>query len=205
MTNQIAEFFKRDGAIGLILAIGPENARFKKIVSQVAVSHDTVSNRVEEARNMGLIKAEAVSDIGTSFTNRLTPAGEICYWGMVELGLDEAYTEYVNAIKNYNDLSDKYAQQVGDETEWLDWVLESDVRVDNLLTKFEARGEDMILPFSSYPEPVKEALRQQSVEPLEQIDHKDFWLWRIMQYPPEPDQDNRPVPPYNNDHDSDTG
>jgi DNA-binding HxlR family transcriptional regulator len=199
MTNQIAEFFKRDGAIGLILAIGPENARFKKIASQVAVSHDTVSNRVEEARNMGLIKAEAVSDIGTSFTNKLTPAGEICYWGMVELGLDDVYTEYVNAIENYNNLSDKYARQVGDEAEWLDWVLESDVRVDNLLTKFEARGEDMIPPFSSYPEPVKQALQQQSVEPLENIDHKDVWLWRIIHYPPEPGQEDHPTPPYNND------
>lgn len=30
MDNQIGEFFKRDGAIGLILAIGPKSARFKK-------------------------------------------------------------------------------------------------------------------------------------------------------------------------------
>lgn len=72
------------------------------------------------------------------------------------------------------------------------------------MTKFEMRGEDMRLPFSTYSEPVKEALRQQSVEPLENIDHKDFWLWRIMQYPPEPDHEDSPAPAYNNDHDLDS-
>ncbi|MFD1635256.1 hypothetical protein ACOZ4L_16020 (plasmid) [Haloplanus ruber] len=204
MDNQIEDFFKRDGAIGLILVIGPENARFKKIVSQVAVSHDTVSNRVDEARNIGLIETEAVSDLGTSFTNKLTPSGEICYWGMVELGLDDAHTEYVNIVNKYRNLSEEYTQQVGNETEWLDWVLESDVRVDSLMTKFETRGEDMLPPFSAYPEPVKEALRQQSVKPLENIDDKDFWLWRIMQYPPEPDQEDSPTPPYDKDRDSDS-
>ncbi|WP_147438101.1 hypothetical protein [Halorubrum sp. Atlit-28R] len=95
MVNQIGETFSGDGVIGLILAIAPESARFKKVAPQVPVSHDTVSNRVDEARNIGLIRTEHISGIGTSFTNELTPSGDIYYWMMIELGLDDIRIDYI--------------------------------------------------------------------------------------------------------------
>lgn len=189
MSNQIEEFFKRDGAIGLILTIGLDDARFKEIESQVAVSHDTVSNRIDEARNMGLIKTEPASGVGTEFTNILTETGTICYKGMKELDLEEAHTEYIDAKRKRNKLSGEYTQKVGDEHIWLEWVLDIDVSRDTLMRRFKHRGEDAAYVVNSqFPEQVNEALKQQSLDPLKDIDDRDYWLWKLMKYPPEPDE-----------------
>jgi DNA-binding HxlR family transcriptional regulator len=203
MSNEIKEFFNKQGSIGLILAIGPDGARYNEIEPQVAVSHDTLSNRIDDARKMGLIETEGVSKGSTSVINRLTAAGMVCYKGMTQ-DLKEAHSEYVEALEKYDKLSEKYTQQVGDEQTWLEWVLEKDVGRDSLMKRFQHRGEDApYIVLSQFPESLKKALQQQSLDPLENIDDRDYWLWRFMKYPPEPEDDPDPEK-YIQDSDSTT-
>ena len=61
MENELEEFFGKDGSIGVILVIGEDGARYKDIVPNVVVSHDTVAKRLGEARDIGLITSDAES------------------------------------------------------------------------------------------------------------------------------------------------
>lgn len=187
MESQLKEFFTKEGSIGLILAIGPDGARFKEITPQVAVSHDTVSNRIDEARNIGLINTEAASNVGTTFRNTLSGAGEVCYLGMVELGLDKTHAEYVKLIKEYNSLSDDYIDRVSDREEWYDWFIKNDSNENRLLYDRFARSG-----CSEFPEPLWKAMKQQSVGPLldSESEHIDIFLWEFMRYPPKPDPED---------------
>lgn len=192
MESQLEEFFAKEGSIGVILAIGPEGARFKDIEPQMVVSHDTISKRLDEARNIDLVILEPASGIGTNVTNTLTEAGKVCYSGMVELGLDEAHTEYVNTVRKYNNLSEEFADKAGDKKEWFDWFVESDALDNSLLDNaktgiFQRNAPGMILP-----EPLQDALSQGSIEPLltSESDDIDILLWKFMFYPPKPDQDD---------------
>lgn len=190
MANQLQEFFNKDGSIGLILAIGPDGARFKEIKPQVAVSHDTLSNRIDEARKLGLINTEPTSEVGTTFRNTLSKAGQICYSGMLELGLDEAHAEYVKAIKKYSNLSDTFADKTDDKEEWYHWFGKSDPGVLHSLKRGRSMSD---VEASKYPEPLQQALQQDSVEPLltSEIDGNiDLMLWYFMYYPPKPDPED---------------
>jgi len=197
MGNQIEDFFSRQGSIGLILAIGIDGARFNEITEQVVVSHDTLSTRIDEARNMGLINTEGITEVGTSFTNRLTDSGEICYIQMIELGVDEAYTEYTNAIEKYNRLSLEFTHHVKDESRWLQCILDNGSPELSPWRIFNKERLPTSFP-SDTPKPIEEAVQQKSLDPLEDLEYRDFWLWMLTSYPPEPNDENRP-PEYRTD------
>jgi len=192
MESQLEKFFTKEGSIGLILAIGPDGARFKKIKPQVAVSHDTVSNRIDEARNIDLVNTEPTSDVGTTFRNTLSEAGLVCYSGMVELGLDKAHAEYVDAIKKYNNLSEEYTDKAGDKRQWFNWFVESDALANSLLDNAENSTFQRYAPGMILPEPLQDALSRGSIEPLltSESDDIDILLWKFMYYPPKPDQED---------------
>jgi DNA-binding HxlR family transcriptional regulator len=191
MSDSVEEFFRKNGAIGLILTIGTDGARFKEIVEQVVVSHDTLSNRIDEARDIGLIETEEISDIGTSFTNTLTDSGEICYYIMLDSGLADSYMQYISAIKEYNKLSREFTQQVEDESEWLDWILNEGDRLLEPWRIFETEALPPRFP-SDPPEAIEKAVQEKSIDPLEDLEYEDFWLWMLTYYPPKPDNENRP-------------
>lgn len=189
MESQLKEFFTKEGSIGLILAIGPDGARFKEITPRVAVSHDTVSNRIDEARNIGLVNTEPTSDVGTTFRNTLSEAGRVCYSGMVELGLDEAHAEYVDAIKKYDNLSGDYTEKASDKEEWFNWF----IKTDSVGLSGPHRGVPLSDRLSSgYPKSLQQAFEQNSIEPLlnSESEYINVLLWEFMYYPPEPDQED---------------
>lgn len=193
MGDELRQFFTKDGSIGLIVAIGHDGARFKDIEERVVVSHDTVSRRMDEARALGLINTEAASDVGTTFRNTLTPAGEVCYLGLVELGIDEIHQEYVEIVGQYQSASREYTEKVSNKEEWFDWFVKAGVANNSLLyTERDHHSGFTENQLSELPNPFSEAVKQRSVEPL--MDAEDdimhAWLWEFMFYPPKPNQED---------------
>jgi len=93
---------------------------------------------------------------------------------MYGLELVEAHTQYVEAVKRYDDLTTKFTTEIEEkgnkqlDDRWWDRVEGSNV-FDESLNGFPKQGEK--------PEPVKKALEQQSLEPLDEKDKKIRRNW----------------------------
>ncbi|MFD1572332.1 hypothetical protein [Halorubrum laminariae] len=135
----------------------------------------------EDFNKADLVNTEPTSDVGTTFRNTLSEAGLVCYSGMVELGLDKAHAEYVDAIKKYNNLSEEYTDKAGDKKEWFNWFVESDALANSLLDNAENSTFQRYAPGMILPEPLQDALSRGSIEPLltSESDDIDILLWKF--------------------------
>jgi len=65
MSSRLLEFLETsDGAMEILATIEVDGTSFSELDEQVGVSHDTLSTRLDEARELGLVDAEAVVDEG---------------------------------------------------------------------------------------------------------------------------------------------
>lgn len=112
--NDIADFLKEEGAIGVILVIDQEegmmHSEFKK---HLHVSRATVTKRLERAQDLDLMEqSRHADDHGNTKRYMLTEMGRVLRVALESLGLRETYQQYV---ENHRELKQSTEEMV-------DWI-----------------------------------------------------------------------------------
>lgn len=118
----ITTYLDRTGTIPLLSVLDHEHKRFSELEGELLVSSSTLSNRLEEGREIGLVSASVVDaeEGGTKKVYHLTEGGETVYRQMTALGIPQAYTKMV-----------AFHEQVEEETEELkEWVQENWMQIE---------------------------------------------------------------------------
>jgi len=105
MAEEVIDYLGRDGGAELLSTVDPDGSRFGELEQKVVVSHTTLSNRIAEAREIGLLETDAVqTDRGSKPIHRLTPKGARVRYILEHTGAAQTYT-----------LLQKYDKQVDNE------------------------------------------------------------------------------------------
>ena len=92
MADTLREFFELRGAMGLLVVLKGEAKQFKHLSERLHISSSTLTKRIGEAKDLGLITPE-IDDRETSVNNqyRITERGQYVVAKMERLDIVHAY------------------------------------------------------------------------------------------------------------------
>ena len=113
MEDTLSEYFESRGGIGVLVVLKGDAKQFKDLTDRLHVSSSTLTKRIGEAKELGLITPE-IDDQETSVNNqyRLTERGQHVITKM----------ERVNILHAYQTMLDMQAQIEEGKAELLEWV-----------------------------------------------------------------------------------
>jgi len=113
MVDTLREYFELRGGIGLLVVLKGDAKQFKDLTDRLHISSSTLTKRIGEAKDYGLITPE-IDDQETSVNNRyrLTERGQYIITKM----------ERMNIVHAYRTMLDMQAQIEEGKTELLEWV-----------------------------------------------------------------------------------
>lgn len=115
------EYLHQKGAIELLCEISTGGSQFEELLEAVSVSRPTLSTRLEQGRDVGLIDREAVTgDRGTTHTHVLTPKGATIRIRLFEVGVESSYKQYKNAWKYFDKKKDDFYTSLDEDLPYLD-------------------------------------------------------------------------------------
>jgi hypothetical protein len=124
----LREYFESAGGIETLLAVDPAAGTLTETIkSNLLVSGNTASKRIQEAKALGLLEPRENDrrdhPIGTRYY--LTEKGRICLVGIVSVGLDEKITLYHNLSKQIDNFKEVIAG-------WTERMSVSDIDQNNI-------------------------------------------------------------------------
>jgi len=113
MADTLREFFELRGGIGLLVVLKGGPKRFKHLNERLQISSSTLSKRIGEAKNLGLITPE-IDDRETSVNNlyRVTERGQYVV----------AKMERLDIVHAYRTMLDMQAQVEDGKHELVEWI-----------------------------------------------------------------------------------
>ena len=113
MADTLREFFEMRGGIGLLVVLKGGSKRFKHLNERLQISSSTLSKRIGEAKNLGLITPE-IDDRETSVNNlyRVTERGQYVV----------AKMERLDIVHAYRTMLDMQAQVEDGKHELVEWI-----------------------------------------------------------------------------------
>lgn len=115
MTGPISEYLGEKGSIEILATIEPDGTRFKELKQTVGVSHGTISTRLAQGDELGLLEREAMQgERGTTHKWVLAPKGAVLRHRLQITGV----------VKTYELLQDLRQQVEAHNEEFKEWVQE---------------------------------------------------------------------------------
>jgi len=113
MADTLREFFELRGAMGLLVVLKGEAKQFKHLNERLHISSSTLTKRIGEAKDLGLITPE-IDDRETSVNNqyRITERGQYVV----------AKMERLDIVHAYRTMLDMQAQIEGGKQELVEWI-----------------------------------------------------------------------------------
>lgn len=141
--DTVVDFLQSEGGTGILLAVDPDDGTtHNEFVPQTHVSRATVTKRVQEAEELGLIEPTRFDDDhGNTRRFFLTQIGRVYRVALESIGLDETYRTYVNAQQSLNEGIDEMAE----------WVIENEVFWTDKNVGGEFQFEDELKDADIYP------------------------------------------------------
>ena len=104
MADTLREFFELRGAMGLLVVLKGEAKQFKHLNEQLHISSSTLTKRIGEAKDLGLITPE-IDDRETSVNNlyRITERGQYVVAKMERLDIVHAYRTMLDMHEQVED------------------------------------------------------------------------------------------------------
>jgi len=94
MATSVVEFLGEKGAAELLVKIDPNGSRRKELQELVNIAPNTLTKRLNEAREAGLIETQALGDPGeTGHQYVMTPKGARLRLELEEEGVDKLYEQ----------------------------------------------------------------------------------------------------------------
>lgn len=124
----LREYFESAGGIETLLAVDPSAGTLTETIkSNLLVSGNTASKRIQEAKALGLLESRENDrrdhPAGTRYY--LTEKGRICLVGIVSIGLDEKITLYNSLTKQIDNFKEAIAG-------WTERMSVSDIDQNNI-------------------------------------------------------------------------
>ncbi|RZV05180.1 hypothetical protein BDK88_4200 [Natrinema hispanicum] len=109
MSDDVAKFLSKKGAIPLLWALAREDGRIvNEINEELDISGQTLSDRIEDARSLEIIEEDFhPADHGNANRYVLSARGLRIYVKCKDLGIFDAYEEFKEARRTYNDRRSK--------------------------------------------------------------------------------------------------
>jgi len=104
------DFFKSEGSCAVLLAVDPEDGNLTgEIKERVPTAPNTVTERLNEAEDIGLLRSQGAKagDHGNANRYYLTQDGRVCLVAMVSLNMDEAMNAYIEILDVLNKLTEE--------------------------------------------------------------------------------------------------
>ncbi|MFC6770090.1 hypothetical protein ACFQDD_00880 [Halorubrum pallidum] len=113
-TDEIAEFLRSKGAIEALLAIGTDGGRWSDIEEQVDISTATLTERLGDARDLGLVKSNTMDhESSVSKIYQLDTLGQTVYHQMHLSNIVSTWT-YLKKTR------EEFESQREDVIEWVE-------------------------------------------------------------------------------------
>jgi len=175
--DELIKFLDKKGAIEILVAIGLDGARFSNIESNVVISHDTIPNRIDEARKLGLVETEKIAGRTPSVKYMLTKTGENCYIGLCKYDIVGTHQRYVEAISNYKKLTKSVVSNLEERgnDEWVEWWLDNETRAKLR----NPRKDSSELNVKDRPDIVEKAAKEGSLDLLDELDDLEKSKWDL--------------------------
>lgn len=121
MPPSIDEYLSRKGAVELLCEISLNGSQYTELNEELAVSHTTVGDRLEEGVKASVLTKELVTGgHRTSHKYLLTPKGALVRWKLDTSGTTEAYHAFKNAQQRFNEKSGEIREYFDEHPESLE-------------------------------------------------------------------------------------
>lgn len=132
VVEAVGEYLRREGGVAVMVMIDEESgSMFSELVDQVHVTRNTLSNRLEEGKDLNLLRETThPSDHGNAVRYELTSRGEEVRHLLEEMETGEIYLEFLEARKKMRESID-FIEEVYQPRPY-----------DPLYEEFEARESD---------------------------------------------------------------
>lgn len=119
MADTLSEYFQRRGGLGVLVVLKTGPLRYKDLEEALHVSTSTLTERLGEARDLGLLTPE-IDEGKTSVDGqyRISERGQYVVRKMEQLGMVHAYRTML----------EMYFQVEDGRDELLDWIADEDVK-----------------------------------------------------------------------------
>lgn len=129
----VADFLERKGAIGLLSTANRSGRRFRYLEEHVDVSTATLSKRLKEAEQIGLVKLHAKRiDNRVRNVYYLSPLGEALHYEMHQAGI----------VQLYRDIQQKKNKLNEQKQNLIEWSSDTERLMDQYETLTELVSED---------------------------------------------------------------
>ncbi len=117
MAEALSEYVEKRGSLGVLILLktaGPW--RFTDMANKLHISQSTLSERLEEARNLGLITPE-IDEEGSSVDSqyRITERGQYLATKLEKMGIEHAYLTFLDAYHEIEAGRDDLGEWLDDE------------------------------------------------------------------------------------------
>lgn len=114
MAETLSDYFQRRGSLGVLIVLKSEPNRFTDLSDTLHISDSTLTERLGEARDLGLITPEInEEESSVSGQYRITERGQYVAQKLEKIGIEHAYLTFLDM---YDDIEDGRENLV----EWLD-------------------------------------------------------------------------------------
>ena len=116
MAETLSEYFQRRGSLGVLIVLKGGPHRFTDLADALHISAATLSKRIGEARDFGLVVPE-MDERETSVKGqyRLTERGQYVVGKLEQLDIVHAYRTFLDMYHQIKDGTDELVEWVGDE------------------------------------------------------------------------------------------
>jgi DNA-binding HxlR family transcriptional regulator len=116
MGETLSEYFQRRGSLGVIIVLKDGPHRFTDLADALHISDSTLTKRLGEARDLGLIVPE-MDEQETSVEGqyRITERGQYIVGKLEQLDVVHAYRTFLDMYHQIEDGADELVEWVGDE------------------------------------------------------------------------------------------
>jgi DNA-binding HxlR family transcriptional regulator len=116
MGETLSEYFQRRGSLGVIIVLKDGPHRFTDLADALHISDSTLTKRLGEARDLGLIVPE-MDEQETSVEGqyRITERGQYVVGKLEQLDVVHAYRTFLDMYHQIEDGTDKLVDWVDDE------------------------------------------------------------------------------------------
>ncbi len=148
--SEIVDFLQRAGGMGILLAIDDSNGTIhSEFDSRTHMSRATVSKRIREANELGLIESDQVEgDHGNAKRYFLTQIGRVYRVALESMNLDQTYRDYVDAKQTLDGGMDTMTEWIVDNEQF--WEGNEFELQDPLKDADTYPGDDVPADFESY-------------------------------------------------------
>lgn len=105
LVEAVCEFLRREGGAGVLVKIDDERGNtFSELADQVHVTRNTLSNRLDEATDLDLLKETThPSDHGNAIRYALTTRGERVQFLLDESEMSQLYADFLQIRQEMED------------------------------------------------------------------------------------------------------